>query len=93
MPEDDPVIVIGLFLDESFWPTGELADTVFDVSRLWVDEMVDDLAVDEMIDDLAVDDFCPVHDEAWLAMTDVENVWKQRGQSEYELCLLIICDS
>jgi hypothetical protein len=93
LPEDDPVIVIGLFLDESFWPTGELADTVFDVSRLWVDEMVDDLAVDEMIDDLAVDDFCPVHDEAWLAMTDVENVWKQRGQSEYELCLLIICDS
>ncbi len=101
MPEDDPVIVIGLFLDESFWPTGELADTVFDVSRIGVDEifddlvdeMVDDLAVDEMIDDLAVDGFSPVHDEAWLAMTDDENVWKQRGQSEYELCLLIISDS
>jgi hypothetical protein len=55
--------------------------------------MVDDLAVDEMIDDLAVDGFSPVHDEAWLAMTDDENVWKQRGQSEYELCLLIISDS
>ncbi len=108
MPEDDPVIVIGLFLDESFWPTGELADTVFDVSRLWVDEMVDVLVdeifddlveemfddlVDEMVDDLAVDDFSPVHDDAWLAMTDEENVWKQRGQSEYELCLFIICDA
>ena len=92
MPEDDPVIVIGLFLDESFWPTGELADTVFDVSRIGVDEIFDDL-VDEMVDDLAVDDFSPVHDDAWLAMTDEENVWKQRGQSEYELCLLIISDS
>ncbi len=109
MPEDDPVIGIGLFLDESFWPTGELANEIFDVSRLWVDEIfddlvdemvdnlvdeiIDDLAVDETVDDLAVDDFSPVHDDAWLAMTDEKNVWKQRGQSEYELCLLIICDS